>query len=46
MELLKKIAKNTGKPEEELRREFNEGAATFSDKCYEYMRPEETQLFG
>ena len=46
MDMLKKLAKLTGKPEEELRREFNEDAGAFGDKYYEHMTPDEMKLFG
>jgi len=44
--MLKKVAKATGKPEAELRGEFEKDKGAFGDKYYEHMTPEEMALFG
>jgi hypothetical protein len=45
-EMLKKVAKLTGKSEADLRAEFSKDKAAFGDKYYEHMTPEEMALFG
>ncbi len=44
--MLRKVAKATGKSEAELRSEFDKDKAAFGDKYYEHMTPEEMGLFG
>jgi hypothetical protein len=45
-DMLKKVAKLTGKSEADLRGEFSKDKAAFGDKYYEHMTPEEMQIFG